>query len=465
MKTYSMKTLFKYSLAAFFILTFSIPVMAGVLDVFRNADGSTRWQYVANFSSGVLIIILSISILFLYFAQRRLSKSNRELRDMKATLEQRVAKRTAVLQETTEQLQNREAYITNIVDSMPLMLIGLNEKLEITQWNRVAEEITGRPLSVVLGKNLWEVYPAITFTPEQVKAVFDSKETTTLKHNQQGQYSFDITFYSLHNKHETGLVILIDDVTKQVKAETKLAERDKVSAMGELASAMAFDIDSPLQNISTSLSATKEQLSRLPEETRSLLISTINSAEQSRQQASAIANNLLELAHSHREEKQIADLRPVMDNAIELTRKLFSDVDGFKFESIKISRQYSEKVTSVPCFAAELSQVFVRLLRSSFYAVKTIESASKTPEIHIEISEFFDSLWIKVRHNGKCLSANEQLDIFQPFFAINADDDIYPVEHRLSYSYFIITNHHRGHMAVTSDEVYGTTFNIQLPLN
>ncbi len=465
MKAYSMKTLFTYSTASLFALTCSIPVMAGALDVFRNADGSTRWQYVANFSSGVLIIILSITILFLYFSQRRLSRSNRELRDMKATLEERVAKRTAVLQETTEQLQNREAYITNIVDSMPLMLIGLNKNLEITQWNRFAEEITGRPLNVVLGKNLWEVYPAITFTPDQVKAVFDSKETTTLKHSQQGQYSFDITFYSLHNKDETGLVILIDDVTKQVKAETKLAERDKVSAMGELASAMAFDIDSPLQNISSALSSAKEQLIQLPKDTQSLLISTISSAEQSRQQASAIAHNLLELAHSHREEKQIADLRPVMDNAIELTRHLFSDVDGFKFESIKISRHYSEKITSIPCFAAELSQVFVRLLRSSFYALKEIKPSTKAPEIHIEISEFFDSLWIKIRHNGKCLSADEQLDIFQPFFAINADDNTYPVEQRLSYSYFIVTNHHRGHMAVTSDEVYGTTFNIQLPLN
>ncbi|MFM1897659.1 MAG: hypothetical protein RLZZ385_2733, partial [Pseudomonadota bacterium] len=36
------------------------------------------------------------------------------------------------------------------------------------------------------------------------------------------------------------------------------------------------------------------------------------------------------------------------------------------------------------------------------------------------------------------------------------------VEHRLSYPYFIITEHHRGHMSVTSDEQLGTCFNIQL---
>lgn len=450
-----MKNFAKFLLMSSIVLLLSSPVMASVLDVFKNPDGSTRWQYVANFSSGVLIILLSIVILSLYFSQRRLSKSNRELRDIKATLEDRVVRRT-------EQLQNREAYIASIVNSMPIMLIGLNENLEITQWNRVAEEITGRPLDKVLGKNLWEVYPAITFTPEQVKSVLDSKQTTTLKHSQQGQYSFDITFYSLHSKTESGIVILIDDVTKQVKAENKLAERDKVSAMGELASAMAFDIDAPLQSISKALAIAKTEIADSPE--HQALLSKIDNAEKSRLQASAIAHNLLELAHSHRDEKQLSDLRPIMDNSIELAKKLFSDVDTLVFEQIKISRQYSN-ITSVDCFPAELSQVFVRLLRSAYYALKESTLGNKAPEIHIEINEFFDSLWIKIRHNGRCLSADEQLDIFQPFFAINADDNTYPVEQRLSYSYFIITNHHRGHMAVTSDEVYGTTFNIQLPLN
>lgn len=445
-------------------LTFlSAPVWASILNVFKNADGSTRWQYVANFSSGVLIILLSIFIIFLFLSQRRLSKSNRELRDMKSTLEERVAKRTAVLQETTEQLQTREAYITSIVNSMPIMLIGLNENLEITQWNRVAEEITGRPLEKVIGRNLWEVYPAITFTPEQVKSIFDSKQTTTLKHSQQGQYSFDITFYSLHSKNESGIIILIDDVTKQVKAENKLAERDKMSAMGELASAMAHDIDAPLQSISTALLKAKDEILKLPNNHDLLL--KVENAEKNRLRASAIAQNLLILTHSHRDEKQAADLRPVMDNSIELARQLFSDTEGLAFEQIKISRQYSAAVEAIPCFPVELSQVFVRLLRSAYYSLKASTLGNKSPEIQIEINEFFDSLWIKIRHNGKCLSADEQLDIFQPFFAINADDETYPVEQRLSYSYFIITNHHRGHMAVTSDEIYGTTFNIQLPLN
>ena len=108
---------------------------------------------------------------------------------------------------------------------------------------RLTETSTGRPIASVLGKNLWEAYPAITLTPDQVAEVLRSKKTVTIKHSQRDQYYFDITIYALTDKGETGVVILVDDITKQMKAENKVAERDKISSMGELASAMAYDIN------------------------------------------------------------------------------------------------------------------------------------------------------------------------------------------------------------------------------
>jgi C4-dicarboxylate-specific signal transduction histidine kinase len=109
-----------------------------------------------------------------------------------------------------------------------------------------------------------------------------------------------------------------------------------------------------------------------------------------------------------------------------------------------------------------LQQVFIRILRNAFHSLNG--SAQPAPVINIEISEFYDSLWIKVQHNGRPLTPLEQEDIFQPFFSISEREPACPVEHRLSYSYFIITDHHHGQMSVTSDEKFGTCFNIQLPL-
>lgn len=444
----------------------SLGARADMFAIFREADGSTKWQYVANTSAGVLIITLVVVLIFLFRAHSRTMRSNRALTDIKANLEQRVAQRTAVLQQTTEQLQEREAYIASIVNSMPVMLIGLNQQLQITQWNKKAEEITGRPLQDVIGKNLWEAYSAITLTAEQVQAVLASGETTNLKHTQRGQYTFDITLYPLDNQN-TGIVILISDVTKLVSAENKLAERDKVSAMGELASAMAYDISLPINTIFARVSSARQEIEAAElGEVKTFLLQEVETVRQSAQQATAIAHNLLDLARSHRDSKQQADIAPIMDRAIELASDLFTDVNGITFKYINIRRNYASDLPQIPCFPTELEQVFVRLMRNAFYALNAkFWDEHNKPWINIEIGKFYDSLWIKLEHNGKSLSEEEQLDIFQPFFALTDHSSSFPVEQRLSYSYFIITDHHRGEMAVTSDDEHGTCFNIQLALS
>src|SRR5690606_5266859 len=294
----------------FCALAFTSPgVRADIFAVFREEDGSTKWQYVANTSASVLILILVVVLAFLIRAHWRAVRSNRALTDIKATLEDRVALRPAVLQEP-------EAYIASIVNSMPVMLIGLNQELQITQWNQKAEEITGRPFKDVVGQNLWDAYTQITLTQEQVKSVLATGETLNLKHSQRGQYTFDITLYPLHNQQETGIVILISDVTKQVNAENKLAERDKVSAMGELTSAMAYDISLPSNTIFARVSSARQEIEAADlGDVKEFLLQEVEVVRQSAHQATAIAQNLLELASSHRDSKQVSDVPAIMDHS------------------------------------------------------------------------------------------------------------------------------------------------------
>ncbi|MFM1895886.1 MAG: hypothetical protein RLZZ385_960 [Pseudomonadota bacterium] len=446
------------------LMCVSLQAHADIFAVFREADGSTNWQYVANTSASLLIIILSVVLVFLIRANLRAHRSNRALTEIKATLEDRVAERTRDLRETTEQLREREAYITSIVNSMPVMLIGLNDQLKVTQWNKTAEDITGRPFGDVAGKNLWVAYPAITLTEDQVQSVLTTGETLHLKHTQRGQYSFDITLYRLRDHHDTGIVILISDITKQVKAETKVAERDKISALGELASAMAYDISLPINTIFQHVSDARQRIEGTDlGPVQDLLLQEVDVVRRSAQQATAIAQNLLDLSRSYRSKKQLADIPALMDRSIELAKGLFTDTDGLTFSDIEIVRNYRPALPKIYCYPDELVQVFTRMLRSAYYALKARDPAAGEPlRITIDIGEFVDSLWIKVAHRGQCLDADAQVEIFEPFFAITSDITSYPVEHRLSYPYFIITEHHRGHMSVTSDEQLGTCFNIQL---
>ncbi|WP_053981312.1 two-component system sensor histidine kinase NtrB [Marinagarivorans algicola] len=438
---------------------------AEVFSPFKDSDGNTKWQYVANFSSSVLILTLLVVSIFLFIAHRRAARSNRELIEIKADLEDRVSRRTASLESTTLQLANREAYIKSIVDSMPIMLIGLNKNMEITQWNHVAEAITGRPFDTIAGMNLWEAYPTITLTQEQVEGVLDSKKTTTIKHGQRDQYYFDITLYALTEQEETGIVILVDDITKQMKAENKLVERNKMSAMGELASAMAHDINVPLQSITHSLSIIQQQTNQIPEAQKQLITPILNKAQKSGVQATATVQNLLDFSASHQGKKQSTHIAQILDHSIELANSLYAQPNGLSFHGIALNRNYADDVPSVPCYASEMQQVFLRLFRHAFYAL--CEQANGTgfvPVINVEVGNFYDSVWIKIQHNGSALSAEEQQDIFEPFFYNTTNARGCAVEQRLSYSHFIITDHHKGQIAVTSEHAGETTFHIQLPL-
>ena len=213
----------------------------------RESDGSTNWQYIANYSSGLLIIALTYTVVRLFFSRRQSQRYNIELEEIRAQLEKRVNERTATLNKsnvllkdsnkaledeiaehlsTTSQLRQSESYISEILHSMPLMLIGLNKDNQITQWNPRAEEVSGLKSGDVLGKDLWRSYPEITVSSDQITEAYTKQAPVVIKYSQRDQYHFDITIYPLKDQSVTGVVLLIDDITQRVNSETTLSGYD-----------------------------------------------------------------------------------------------------------------------------------------------------------------------------------------------------------------------------------------------
>ncbi|TVZ38160.1 PAS domain S-box-containing protein [Alteromonadaceae bacterium 2753L.S.0a.02] len=470
-------------LSSLMLLLFANPSLASIADVFKDEDGHTKWQHVANFSGGLLITLLTITLIFLALSYRNTWRANRELKEIKKNLEIRVQERTANLatanqaleaeigehKATTHRLRTSQAYIKSILDSMPLMLIGLNKELEITQWNTSAEKITGAKNDQVLGKNLWDAYPTITLTPEQVREVLETGASRAIQHSQRGQYYFDITLYALQGNDEVGLVILLDDVTKRVKAENRMIELDKMASMGELAATMAQDIDTPLQKISGSLSrmydfARSEEMRSVAPEKCEELTQCLESALESSDYASAIVNNLDEFATHQGGNPQQVKIPDILEHTIATACKVISEPNGLKFRDIPISRNIQNNLSLVPCKIAELQQVFLGIFRHACHALGRCERADFQPKISIEVNEFYDAIWIKINHNGVGLSPEEQINIFEPYFLNAPENNGSLGTNRLSFAYFSVTEHHHGQMAVTSDVEVGTTFHVQLQI-
>lgn len=460
----------------------SSSVFAFTITLFKDEHGVTNWQHLANWTGGTLLILLLVVSMYLHTARRHAHRANRELKAIRSDLEQRVRDRTdtldrsnRMLQEsnqmlekevtqhrlTTEQLLSSETYIKDILTSMPLMLVSLDQDGLVTQWNKRVAEVSGISADQALGKTLWQAYPQMTVTPEHIQQAIHDKKTIHLKQSLRSLYHFDVTIYPL--KEKAGVVILVDDVTKQASAESLLIHNDKMSFMGELASTMAHDINLPLQAIMMDLRRFQRVLDK--GERIDQLGDLIDGMSAKGEQVSGIISNLLAFARSRNGEKQMVDIADVVENTISLANEVVSVSDDLPFAQINLVRDFEKQLPPLPCYVTELQQVLLSLFRHSCGALQQrAGEEGHHPKIKVQLSESYGNLWIKIQHNGIGLTGDEQRSLFEPLFTDKTPEQDFDAGQRLSFSYYIITEQHQGHMAVTSDVDVGSTIHIQLPL-
>ena len=479
------------ALFAFLILQ-SSPVRTYIDGMFKDEDGVRNWQHLANWTGGTLLVLLSVVTVFLFIARRRAYKANLELTAIRNELEIRVKERTAMLNRsnqkllesnslleeevakhviTADQLRSSESYIKDILASMPLMLVGLDKNGIVTHWNKQVEEVSGIPSEEALGKTLWEAYPQMTVRPDHIQQSIEQNKTIHLKESLRSLYHYDITIYPLQES-EAGVVILVDDVTKETAAEKMLIHNDKMSFMGELASTMAHDINMPLQAIMMDLTRFQRILSGASEagqisggDQAQKLNTIISDMSAKGEQVATIISNLLAFARSRNAKKQMVDVADVMKNTISLAKEVLSSSTELPFNQIRIDLDFEKNLPLVPCYITELQQVILSLFRHARHALAQKQGVEDfEPSIKIILSKSYDNLWIKIQHNGLGLTADEQMNLFEPFFTGKSAAEDFDAGQRLSFSYYIVTEQHQGNMAVTSNVDLGSTFHIELPV-
>jgi len=464
--------------------------MTGIKDVFKDENGSTNWQYVANWSSGSLIIILAIVILNLFLAHRRIRKSNNQLNTIREELEVRVIERTASLDKTnthllqanklledevtkhlttTQRLLDSEYYIKNILASMPLVLVSLDEKGDVTHWNEKAEELSGIAATSAVGNNLWQVYPEIVLSWEQVEQVMAEEEAFTYPHRQRGIHYYDVTLFPLKGSKNKGVVILVNDVSKQKQAENMLIQNEKIASVTELASAMAHDINTPLQGMLLDLQSFQQLLSKHDNQSVGAqdvdkLNVLLNDASKRADTVALVVKNLLSFARGRSEQKQAEDIKQLLENSVTLAQDMLVLSGSLSFDDIDIVREYQDDLPLLNCYPTELQQVFLNIIRHACYAL-AMKADLEQARINISATAEADGLWVCFAHNGATLSDEEQVSIFEPALSVIQPQQDVDTKKRLSFSHFIITDQHQGQMAVTSDEENGTKFYIQLMLD
>ena len=387
--------------------------------------------------------------------------------------------------EAEEKLQQFRGYLTNIINSMPSILIGIDAKYNITFFNRHAEEKTGIVQNDVEGKDLFSVLPWLEDHHKNIeKAIKERKIQEDLKvpYKIKGElYYQDIVIYPLITGDVQSTVIRIDDVTNQVKVESILIQTEKMVSVGGLAAGMAHEINNPLAGMMQNAQVVYNRLTKnFPANEKAAkaagtTLSSINSYMKDRKiidhiekinqaglQAAEIVENMLSFARKNDAEKSFQSLSKQIEKTIELAMTDHGLKKKSGFKKIEIIREFDPSMPKVPCEGSKIQQVIFNILKNSAQAFICTEENSGKLQITIRLYISSNMACMEIEDNGPGMDEKILNRVFEPFFTTKETDKGTGLG--LSISYFIITEDHSGEMSVKSEIGKGTNFTIKLPL-
>ena len=391
-----------------------------------------------------------------------------------------------------KELRNLRNFLSNIIDSMPSILIGVDAQNKVTQWNKTTEKITGIPAGEAHGELISDVFPGIKSQFGLISQSIHTREVVQeLKsprdHGNVTCYE-DVTIYPLTSNGVDGAVIRVDDVTEKVNMERMMVQNEKMLSLGGLAAGMAHEINNPLAgmiqtadvisnriggrlDVPANIEAAKASGTTIEAIQKYMEIrgipSMISTIRETGRRAAEIVDNMLKFAR--KEEAEISSYHPIelIDKTLELAASDYDLTKHYDFKTIEIKKDYEDNLPLLPCEGAKIQQVLLNILRNGAQAMQEKIEANPDfrPILYLRLKQEIETgmLRIEIEDNGPGMSEETCQRIFEPFFTTK------PVGVGtglgLSISYFIITEGHEGQMSVKSTPGKGTKFTIQLPFS
>lgn len=240
------------------------------------------------------------------------------------------------------------------------------------------------------------------------------------------------------------IVVMVEDVTEQRRAQEALLQSEKLAVTGRLAASLAHEINNPLQTVIGGLELVEESLPEGQDAQQFLQLAT-----RELERAASIVSQLRDLNRpSKPEEGRPADITALIDHVLALTENQCQQ------QQVEVVWMATDDLPSLTLVPDRIQQVFLNLMLN---AVEAMPDGGRL-EICARPTEGPAGIRISVADRGRGITAERAAHLFEPFYTTKPDG--------LGLGLYVthnIVKEHGGHIEVESREGEGTTFTVWLP--
>jgi PAS domain S-box-containing protein len=361
------------------------------------------------------------------------------------------------------ELRESEARFRLVADSAPVMIWMSGKDRLCTYFNKPWLDFTGRSIEQELG-NGW----AEGVDPEDLQRcldtyvqAFDRREEFRMEYRlrrHDGEYRWvsDIGVPRFNPDGSfAGYIGSCIDVTEQRRAEDQLrqAQEDlarvtRVVAMGELAAAIAHEVNQPLTAIITNGNFALRQFERAttnPGELQAAIAEIVNDGTR----ASAVISRIRTLLMKGAPERSELDINEVIR---EVRRFLRNELTRNR---VSLRFDLAPDLPHIAGDGVQLQQVVLNLVLNGIDAMRTVKDRPR--EILIKSTEHPEGVLIQVQDSGPGIDSEQADRIFEPFFTTKPEG----IGMGLSIARSIVESHGGRLWAVAGSN--GALFEFTLP--
>jgi two-component system sensor kinase FixL len=379
----------------------------------------------------------------------------------------RVQRARQAAEATNLDLVAREAHLKSILDTIPDAMIVIDPKGRIQSFSSAAERLFGRRADAVIGKNVSMLMPSPyrdghdgyieRYLRTGERRIIGVGRVVVGERKDGSTFPMELAVGEMKSNDQLFFTGFIRDLTERQKTEGRLQELQselihisRLTAMGEMASTLAHELNQPLAAISNYLKGARRILDGRAENAPALVAEAMDKASEQSLRAGQIISRLRNFIARGEAERKVESLSKLLEEASALA------LVGAKDQGIKVRYDLDTGNDLVLADKVQVQQVVLNLIRNA------IEAMSDMPTRQLVISSSADGpsmVQVSVSDTGCGLSPDIRPHLFQPFLTTKK----HGMGVGLSISKTIIEAH-GGRLWADPNPGGGTVFHLTLKL-